>query len=146
MTVRMVLYDWMDIPRDSTALPDPMPINERGTREYWVTIGEEPEVRNVLRPGWADTWTANEMGWARHIAETIQKDGARWNPHAKQEKLTRLTISAIVSAIRMTFSSWVKAFKKSKKPLIAQSTMKQKQRRNRRKISVSPHVCRISHR
>ena len=132
----MVLYDWMDIPRDSAVLPEPLPTNKTGTREYWSTIKVEGGEKRILRPGWADTWTDNEIGWARQLAESIQKDGARWNSVVKQDELTGLPVATIVNSIRVTHTSWVKAYKKSKKPVVDQSLVKQRQRRNGRKVQV----------
>ena len=133
-----MVYNWMDIPCDSMVLLNPLPINEIGMREYQTIIGDG---KRVLWPSWGDTWTANEIGWARHAAESIQKDGAQWNSQAKQEKLVALTISIIVNSIHVSFSSWVKAYKRSKKPIVDRAVIMQKQRRNMQKTQVSPHTC-----
>ncbi|ETW86492.1 hypothetical protein HETIRDRAFT_243789, partial [Heterobasidion irregulare TC 32-1] len=43
----------------------------------------------------------------------------------------------ILAAIHVTFSSWVKAYKKSKKPIVDQSIIRQKQWRNSHKTQAS---------
>lgn len=138
MTIRNMCYDWMDIARDSTVLPEPLPINEKGEREYWTKImSDRGELNRVLRPGWTDPWSANESGWARSVADAIQNDGARWNRNAKQEELEKVPMPTLLNALHVTFSSWVKAYKKSMKPEVDQSIVRQKQRRNTRKSKVS---------
>ena len=135
MTIRNMIYDWMDIPRDSAVLPDPLPMDETGERAFWL---EDPRDKHeILRPAWTDSWNVNESGWARFVADAIRRDGARWNPNARQTELESLTVSTVVQAIRVSFSSWVKAYKKSKKPAVDQSTVRQKQWRNTRKTTVS---------
>ena len=138
MTIRNLCYDWMDIARDSAVLPDPLPINETGEREYWTHImSDQGNLNKVLRPGWNDPWSANESGWARLVADAIQNNGARWNRNAKQTELEETPMPTILNAIHVTFSSWVKAYKKSKKPPVDQLLVRQKQRRNTRKSKVS---------
>ncbi|ETW81178.1 hypothetical protein HETIRDRAFT_427946 [Heterobasidion irregulare TC 32-1] len=76
----------------------------------------------------------NNMLSGHNLAENVQKDGARWNSQAKQDKLVALTIGTIVDSIHVTFSSWVKAYKKYKKPMVDWTLMRQKQWRNTRKM------------
>lgn len=137
MTIRNIMYDWMEIPRDNAVLPDPLPIDEAGVREYWMLAEDGGEENRILRPGWTDSWSANEAGWAKNVVAGVQMDGARWNPSANQTELTGLATPTILAAIHVTFSSWVKAYKKSKKPPVDQSIVRQKQRRNGRKTQVS---------
>lgn len=127
----------MNVPRDNSELPDPLGINDTGAREYWIITVKPGEERRVLRPGWADSWTANELGWAKEAAECVQKDGARWNPSIKQEELAELARPTILAAIHVTFSSWVKAYRKSQKSMVDQFAVRQKQRRNGRKAMVN---------
>ena len=134
----MILYDWMAIPQDSSALPDPLPINGRGPCQYWEIIRDNEDGKKVLRPGWADTWPANEIGWGRHLAETVQKHGARWNTQANQQDLASLSMPTLIDAVHISFSSLGKAYKKSRKPVVDQSLVKRRQRRNGRKAKVSP--------
>ncbi|ETW82455.1 hypothetical protein HETIRDRAFT_120750 [Heterobasidion irregulare TC 32-1] len=126
MTIRNIMYDWMEIPHDSAVLPDPLPIDEAG-------VQDGAEDNRILRPGWTDSWCANEAGWAKNVVAGVQMDGARWNPSANQTELAELVTPTILAAIHVTFSSWVKAYKKSKKPIVDQSIVRQKQRRNGRK-------------
>ena len=138
MTIRNILYDWMNIPRDSAVLPDPLPVNEKGERQYWTTSPlPEEEGWSILRPGWLDPWPDNEGGWARRVVDKVQNDGARWNANARQEELADEPMPTIMNAVHVTFSGWVKAYKKSKKPIVDQSVVRRKQRRNGRKFMVS---------
>ena len=137
MTIWNIMWDWMEVPHNGAVLPDPLPINEAGVREYWLLPKDRAEERRILRPGWTDSWCANEAGWAKNVVAGVQMDGARWNPSANQTELTGLATPTILAAIHVTFSSWVKAYKKSKKPVVDQSIVRQKQRRNGRKTQVS---------
>ena len=112
-------------------------MNGIGEREYWMTQGEGEDLRRILHPGWNDSWSANESGWARAMAETIESNSAHWNRNAKQEELAELRYSVVVEAIHITFLSWVKVYKKSQKAVGDQFILRQKHRWNAHKVVVS---------
>ncbi|ETW82452.1 hypothetical protein HETIRDRAFT_426131 [Heterobasidion irregulare TC 32-1] len=91
---------------------------------------------NILSSFWIcsllmkQEYCANEAGWAKNVVAGVQMDGAHWNPSMNQTKLAELMMPMILAVIHITFSSWVKAYKKSKKPIVDQSIVRQKQQCN----------------
>lgn len=134
MTVRKSLIAMMGL-TSSRDLPDP-PCAGANDLFWLITEEADGSIKSVLRPQWELDWATNDVGWVGEAIKKIRSNGCRWNPTVDAEELRCTEDSTISRAIQTAFSSWKDSYRKQKKPVDTQESVKTKRRRHGRKNTV----------